>query len=293
MASSGTQNEVNQMQSMGDLSSIDVHAKQSNTASAGNGAITSEQTTASDTLAPQITTYDSKVGSASAAHTNGLLNSVDGEKTVTGTSILNGLGTAGGGGMTDGVESRQPVQFGTDIPDGGRNGGFGAEHAGLDSHLDMGIGSDTDTSRADSTEQARDAMDKAARSGGLKKATTFKPVSVTKTFLAKSAVVPTPVSKVGEKSPAVSSPQPVAKPRLVAKSGSGINNSPRPRVGTEGPVDGTTVWNKNRRMLSLLPTNPTFVLIHDSRTSSTSETVHGRRAEAAIWNPSSLPDSVR
>ncbi|GAB7338586.1 hypothetical protein MBLNU457_5326t1 [Dothideomycetes sp. NU457] len=244
MASSGTQNEVNQVQSVGDLPSIDGHAKQRDTVSAENGATTSEKTTASESPTTRPGLHDSNT--AKDAHTDTVSNSVDGEKTVTGTSILHGHGSTGDSGMADGAANGQAIQFSADAQDGGRNGNPGVDHTGLDSQLDTGIGSDTDISRADSTEQARDALDKAARSGGIKKATSFKPVSVTKTFLAKSAVGPSPVVRVGEKSPAVPSPQPVAKPRLVAKSGSGINSSPRPRVGTEGPVDGTTVWNKNR-----------------------------------------------
>jgi len=291
MASSGTQNEVNQVQSVDDLSSIDVHANQPNTDSAGNGAITSEGTTASNPSIPQPGFHDSNTGND--AHTNIVLSSVGGEKTVTGTSILNGLGSTGGSSMTDGAVDGQAVQSSTDTQDGGRNGNLGVDHVGLDSHLDTGIGSDTDTSRADSTEQTRDALDKAARSGGIKKATSFKPVSVTKTFLAKSAVGPAPIVRVGEKSPAVPSPQPLAKPRLVAKSGSGINNSPRPRVGTEGPVDGTTVWNKNRRMLSFSLAASPSVLIHTSCSSGTCETIYGRRAEAAIRYSSGYPTPIR
>lgn len=48
--------------------------------------------------------------------------------------------------------------------------------------------------------------------------------------------------------PTVSTPQTMARPRLVAKSGSGLRDSPRPRTGAEGPTETATVWNKNRRM---------------------------------------------
>jgi hypothetical protein len=98
----------------------------------------------------------------------------------------------------------------------------------------------------------------------VKKPTSFKPVSVNKTFLAaKGATIAVP-SKLGDKGSAASAPaqtgpslSAVARPRLVAKSGSGLRDSaPRTAATANGGKaglgpDANAVWNKNRRMLEL------------------------------------------
>ncbi|KAF2273004.1 uncharacterized protein EI97DRAFT_192399 [Westerdykella ornata] len=112
--------------------------------------------------------------------------------------------------------------------------------------------SDTDISRPGSVDQTkRDAGH--LRTSSLKKPPSFKSVSVTKNFLAKSAVS-TPTARPGDKASGVgqtsTATQPTAKPRLVAKSGSGIGNISRSSLskanglGT-GP-DASKVWNKNQ-----------------------------------------------
>jgi hypothetical protein len=91
------------------------------------------------------------------------------------------------------------------------------------------------------------------RSNSVKKPTSFKSVSVTKNFLAKSAVS-TPAARPGEKvAPAGqtnTSTLQTAKPRLVAKSGSGIGNVPRSSLskvnGSGSGPDASKVWNKNQ-----------------------------------------------
>jgi hypothetical protein len=84
----------------------------------------------------------------------------------------------------------------------------------------------------------------------MKKPSTFKSVSVTKNFLAKSAVS-TPVARPGEKAtsaaPASTASLLLARPRLVAKSGSG--NAPRTLGKVNGAgagPDASKVWNKNQ-----------------------------------------------
>ncbi|KAI4729061.1 hypothetical protein E4T49_03192 [Aureobasidium sp. EXF-10728] len=106
-------------------------------------------------------------------------------------------------------------------------------------------GSDTDSSRPDASKQAR--------SGSVKKPLSFKPVSITKSFLAKTATTPgntPPPVKVAEKpSPQMATLQLNAKPRLIAKTGSsGLRDVPhaRPGDGASTP-NGRTVWNKNQR----------------------------------------------
>ncbi|EHK99139.1 putative ATP synthase subunit f, mitochondrial [Glarea lozoyensis 74030] len=93
----------------------------------------------------------------------------------------------------------------------------------------------------------------------VKKPVSFKPVSVNKTFLAAKGTVVPPTSKTGEKGaagaasaqsgPSLSS---APRPRLVAKSGSGLRDSaPRNATSTNGnktgaAPDASAVWNKNR-----------------------------------------------
>ncbi|CAI6332545.1 unnamed protein product [Periconia digitata] len=109
--------------------------------------------------------------------------------------------------------------------------------------------SDTDISRPGSVDQAQQASGH-LRTNSIKKPTSFKSVSVTKNFLAKSAVS-APATRSGDKATPPGQPSSSAlssaKPRLVAKSGSG--NVPR-AVGQmngagSGP-DGSKVWNKNQ-----------------------------------------------
>ncbi|TIA55555.1 hypothetical protein D6C79_00395 [Aureobasidium pullulans] len=110
-----------------------------------------------------------------------------------------------------------------------------ADNATPDQH-----GSDTDSSRPDGPKLA------------VKKPLSFKPVSITKSFLAKAATTPgntPPPVKIAEKpSPQLATLQLNAKPRLIAKTGSsGLRDVPRPHPGdgTSTP-NGRTVWNKNQ-----------------------------------------------
>jgi hypothetical protein len=91
----------------------------------------------------------------------------------------------------------------------------------------------------------------------VKKFASFKPVSVNKTFLAAKGATAAPPSKLGEKAAtgatAQTSASAASRPRLVAKSGSGLRDS-TPRASTAanggkpgGAPDASAVWNKNRR----------------------------------------------
>ena len=64
--------------------------------------------------------------------------------------------------------------------------------------VDGSAGSDTDTSRVDTTEvggkELGDGQEQ-TRPNAMKKSTTFKPVSVTKNFLAKAGTTTTPTTK--------------------------------------------------------------------------------------------------
>ncbi|KAL1962915.1 hypothetical protein VTN77DRAFT_9093 [Rasamsonia byssochlamydoides] len=121
--------------------------------------------------------------------------------------------------------------------------------SGSDGGEDTGSlgGSESDTSRADSRHHTR--------TGSVKKPTTFKPVSFTK-FSVPKAPGSAPPSKIGDKvtlssSSSSASPQPSTRPRLVAKTTSGLRDSASKPITTglksagTGP-DPSQVWNKNR-----------------------------------------------
>jgi hypothetical protein len=83
----------------------------------------------------------------------------------------------------------------------------------------------------------------------MKKPATFKSVSVTKSFLKSSVSVPTarPGEKAAPTAPAATATVLTAKPRLVAKSGTG--NAPRTLGKVNGAgsgPDASKVWNKNQ-----------------------------------------------
>lgn len=110
-------------------------------------------------------------------------------------------------------------------------------------------GSDTDISRPGSVDPSKQDAS-GARTSSTKKPAAFKSVSVTKSFLAKSAAS-TPSASPGLKSaPAVQPPTSsllTAKPRLVAKSGTA--NAPRTlgqMNGAGSGPDASKVWNKNQ-----------------------------------------------
>jgi hypothetical protein len=113
---------------------------------------------------------------------------------------------------------------------------------------DASGGSDTDISRPGSVDQSKQDPNH-VRTNSMKKPSTFKSVSVTKNFL-KSAVS-TPTARPGEKAapvaPTAAATTLTAKPRLVAKSGTG--NAPRALGKVNGAgsgPDASKVWNKNQ-----------------------------------------------
>ncbi|KAL2885655.1 hypothetical protein HOO65_070117 [Ceratocystis lukuohia] len=102
----------------------------------------------------------------------------------------------------------------------------------------------------------QDASKKADRASSLKKATTFKAVSVNKTFLAAKSAMSASQLKTNDKSapssaastPPTSSTLPATRPRLIAKTG---GNGPLPKfAGVNSGRSSVTpepagVWNKN------------------------------------------------
>ena len=66
--------------------------------------------------------------------------------------------------------------------------------------VDGSIGSDTDTSKVDAAEHSRKGLlegQEQIRPYTVKKSATFKPVSITKNFLAKAGTTPTPPPQSG------------------------------------------------------------------------------------------------
>jgi hypothetical protein len=119
-------------------------------------------------------------------------------------------------------------------------------------------GSDTEATKAETSKGQTDEKGHIRTTSTVKKPTTFKAVSVNKTFLAAKGATPV---KPGDKGVAGSTSLPTApltssvpRPRLVAKSGSGLRDSaPRtaaaPNGGKAGAApDANAVWNKNKRM---------------------------------------------
>ncbi len=128
-------------------------------------------------------------------------------------------------------------------------------------------GSDTDASRPDIFKGKDGEKGHVRTSSAVKKPATFKSVSVNKTFLAAKASPGAAPVKAGDKpnpSAGVPSAQSaaassVARPRLVAKTGSGLGHSlQRSLSGANGgkpavAPDPNAVWNKNRRKPFLEP----------------------------------------
>jgi len=130
--------------------------------------------------------------------------------------------------------------------------GDAGEQSATESHnaaAETSGGSDSDISRPSSVDPTKQPSGH-LRTNSVKKPTTFKSVSVTKNFLAKSAVS-VPAARPGDKAPAVapttSSTLQTARPRLVAKSGG--SNTPRSigkMNGASSGPDASKVWNKNQ-----------------------------------------------
>jgi hypothetical protein len=117
-------------------------------------------------------------------------------------------------------------------------------------------GSDTEASKAEAT-KALDERGHLRTTSTVKKFTSFKPVSVNKTFLAAKGTTAVAPAKPGDKAITpvnqTASSSFVPRPRLVAKTGSGLRDStPKNAALANGGVpggapDASAVWNKNRR----------------------------------------------
>ncbi|KAF2143802.1 uncharacterized protein K452DRAFT_317240 [Aplosporella prunicola CBS 121167] len=232
MAEQITHDVVNEAQSMGDPSPIDANATTTKDSPAGAAPDTTIANNKSSSDTPAITPSTAS-GDTAPQDRNPPSNPPTDETKTEPAAITSEQAKDGEGSSAKSKESTT-------------NGTPGDQSASEDltvpqAAADTSGGSDTDTSRAKDGESRPKT----------KKPTSFKSVSVTKHFLAKTAVAPP--SKTGDKAsptPPTSSPAPTAKPRLVAKSGSGVGSAvPRSglsRLNGASTPDPATVWNKNR-----------------------------------------------
>ncbi|CAG8954799.1 hypothetical protein HYFRA_00004724 [Hymenoscyphus fraxineus] len=130
------------------------------------------------------------------------------------------------------------------------------EPGGDSAEVSVSGGSDTEASKAETSKTQSGHL---RTTSTVKKALSFKPVSVNKTFLAAKGATTPATSKLGDKGAAGStstqtgpSTSSAPRPRLVAKSGSGLRDStPRNSATANGnkagaAPDASAVWNKNR-----------------------------------------------
>lgn len=164
--------------------------------------------------------------------------------------------------------------------DDNRQDGESVDQAVASAEVSVSGGSDTEASKAETSKTSADGKGHARTASTVKKIASFKPVSVNKKFLAAKAV--TVPSKLGEKGAAIPTAAPAGgtaslRPRLVAKSGSGLRDSTARGTegangGKAGAPDASAVWNKNRRMFFCV--NRVLILIYYSRTSSITKSLH-------------------
>jgi hypothetical protein len=173
------------------------------------------------------------------------------------------------------VSSEQPLVNGTPITNTDKDEiKQDTEHveAGVNSaEVSVSGESDTEASKAETTKTQTDEKGHLRTSSTVKKIASFKPVSVNKTFLAAKGATTAAPSKLGDKGPATSTAAPAGpststtpRPRLVAKSGSGLRDStPRASTAANGSKpgaapDASAVWNKNRRTLHIFTSTGTL-----------------------------------
>ncbi|SZF03413.1 unnamed protein product [Blumeria hordei] len=129
----------------------------------------------------------------------------------------------------------------------------------LSTNISINGGSDSDTSRAETAKTDGEEKGHIRTASTIRKPASFKPVSVNKTFLAAKGSTTNLSSKIGDKSlvgSSISQTIPLAggnsaRPRLVAKTGPGLNAVPRTVATVNGgkaggAPDASAVWNKNR-----------------------------------------------
>lgn len=175
--------------------------------------------------------------------------------------VLNGL--TGAQNTTESasvdVSSTLPVLNGLTAKEDGKQDADTVESNVISAEVSVSGGSDTEASKTETSKTAGDEKGHLRTASTVKKFASFKPVSVNKTFLAAKGAIPAVPSKLGDKisagtATAQATTTATLRPRLVAKSGSGLRDassrtSPAANGGKPGAPDGSAVWNKNRRTL--------------------------------------------
>ncbi|KAF2838820.1 hypothetical protein M501DRAFT_1016906 [Patellaria atrata CBS 101060] len=244
MAEQITHDVVNEALSMGDSSPIDATATTPNDFSAGVGQAAPNTLQSTSNLSKDdpidLTNVETTNAENVEAQASARKRNIDAESAPVDDATLLPDGTFD-------TTSKNSMVDGDGVEQLAVDGGSGQQ-----SFADGSAGSDSDTSKGDTVDSAKENSVHHTRSNSVKKPTSFKSVSVTKNFLAKAATT-TPVTRPGDKGVTPGqlsvSAQLSAKPRLVAKSGSG---STVPRAGLSklnggsGGPDASKVWNKNR-----------------------------------------------
>lgn len=164
------------------------------------------------------------------------------------------------------VLSEQPLVNGASEKNDIKQDGEHVEPNINSAEVSVSGGSDTEASKAEASKSQVDEKGHVRTTSTVKKFASFKPVSVNKTFLAAKGSNAATTAKVGDKvasgATAVqtgpSSTSSALRPRLVAKTGSGLRDSaPRAATSANGgkagaAPDASAVWNKNRRTLHFL-----------------------------------------
>lgn len=156
------------------------------------------------------------------------------------------------------LNTEQPIVNGSAEKDENKPDTDNADSIVYSAEPSISGGSDTENSKAE-TSKGVDEKGHVRNISTVKKPTSFKSVTVNKTFLAAKGAGTVLPSKAGDKGSTGSTPaqtgpslSAIARPRLVAKSGSGLRDSaPRTAATSNGgkagaAPDASAVWNKNR-----------------------------------------------
>ena len=233
MAETSTQDVVNQAQSVGDSSPIDVSGRIQTSTDAGAGDEGSgsgvEKQNASGATPSAVNNQDVRAAPGKLRHIERITDrhqDASNTETTSDYAHVNGIDSASHQGSEDAGYQRS-----TD-----------GEAQGSESH---GPEDSNWRQRSNST---------------AKRATSFKSVNVTKTYLAKTGTSATNAIKTGMDKGSAGAQSTIAtaaapKPRLVAKLGRdklshSISGAPAP-----GGPDASKVWNRNRRMSAVCHIN--------------------------------------
>lgn len=261
MAEQVSHHVVNNSESASAPAPADVAANQTNTTTAGSGDIAHTSASASSTIdAPTPSDIATpKHANEHAADVNATTSQADAKPEAVTSAAKPSAGEAAATAAE--ASSVLPVKTAEEQgrvgPDELVNGvhdaasqASGHGEDGSAGSVDNSVNSDTEGSRVGASEVKQDGKHH-ERTNSVKKPTTFSKVSVTKSFMAKSASPVPTAQKPGDKaSPMNAAVQPAAaKPRLVAKTASSLQSMQRPAVGAKGAggPDARQVWNKNRR----------------------------------------------